>query len=56
MHLLSIQFINNQSLKRLFEHIEVSLFHVAPWFYYLQIQFLQKDYLGMVPVFPGISS
>ena len=34
-------------------HLEVLLFHVAPVFYYLQIQFLQKN-LSMVPVYPDV--
>ena len=37
-------------------HFEVSWFHVAPWFYYFQIQSLQKNYLGTVPVFPDMPS
>ena len=35
-------------------HFEVSLFQAAPYFDYFQIWFLQKKYLGMVPVFLDI--
>ena len=50
-----LQFIDNQGFKCQL-HFEVSLFHVSPKFYYFQIQLLQKNYLGVEPVFPDIPS
>ena len=35
-------------------HLEASPFPAAPQSYYSQIWLLQKDYLGMVPVFPDV--